>query len=1026
MNQTRFDRIDALLEGALAVEPAVRAAWLKEACGTDETLRREVEALLDLEVAAAQLPDHADLTEAFAEEAAVFTGQQISHYRIEERLGVGGMGEVWRAWDELLKRAVALKFLSAAFNADPERVRRFEQEANAASQLNHPNIITIHEIGEAGGAHFIATEYVEGQTLRHWLTNPATQQPRRLSVAQTLDFAIQIASALKAAHAAWIVHRDIKPENIMVRGDGLVKVLDFGIAKLNGRDGGGGMRDEGGSFVHPSAPILHPSFTAAGTILGTASYMSPEQARGEMLDGRTDVFSLGLVLYEMTTGARLLAGATVVDAAEILRGEQEPLPLNAKFEYTPKDLERIIRKTLRRDRAERYATAGELLDDLNKLKEQLANRASRRLAKVAAAGLLLAGLFVVAAAKLSVHETWEERVLRDGHTAAVRRAVFSPDGRLLVSVGEDKQVIVWDFAERRRLATFTDHQDWVTTVAFAPDGKWFATASADGSVIVWDAVRLAKAAVLPGHHGVVRNIAFSADGRTLVTPTEDDRKNIWEVESWRKLREVRTYGFQQGHFLLSPYGRWMMVPYGDTYDLAEAEIINDARPYFWGNTPATKLTRPPAWSWAALAPDGRRMISIDGGGYVAFSEIAQFSQPAGRRLLSHQRMHRDVGRAVAFSSDGKLAASGAEDIVLWDALAFEKLTRFRHLVSVSGLAFSPDGRWLVSAHTDGAILVWSILEQELVAAFAGHSGEVGAVAFDNAGKCVASASEDGSVIVWDTQQNRKEAVLLWHPIRVNAVAFSADGKWLVSSDLDGNVAMWEMAGWKLRWSRKEVKRVPGEASYGAAVTPDGRWVATSYAVYDGNTGQLSYDFRAELPALLSGTQPIPQPTEIRSLGFTAGGQTLVTVSISPRSGVMTRQVGQWQPSETQRLKDRRFISLSLALNNQQFVIGEDAGIVQLWDIQPLQPVAQLGRHEASINAVAFSPNSREVVSTSDDKTITLWDAVSHRLITHIGMHTAPVMAVAFSADGNQLVAGGNDHSVRLYTRQRTLWDMNWD
>ncbi len=179
---------------------------------------------------------------------------------------------------------------------------------------------------------------------------------RRLSVAQTLDFAAQIASALKAARAAWIVHRDIKPENIMVRGDGLVKVLDFGIAKLNEKDEGGRMKDEekgGAAQVHPSSLIFHPSLTAAGTILGRASYMSPEQARGETLDGRTDVFSLGLVLYEMVTGARLLTGATLAEAANPLLEAQEPLPLHAKFEQAPKELERIIRRALRRERAER-------------------------------------------------------------------------------------------------------------------------------------------------------------------------------------------------------------------------------------------------------------------------------------------------------------------------------------------------------------------------------------------------------------------------------------------------------------------------------------------------------------------------------------------------------------------------------------------------------------------------------------------------------------------------------------------------
>lgn len=524
---------------------------------------------------------------------------------------------------------------------------------------------------------------------------------------------------------------------------------------------------------------------------------------------------------------------------------------------------------------------------------------------------------------------------------------------------------------------------------------------------------------------MVRTIAFSADGRTLVTPTDDDRKNIWDVGSWKKLREVQTHGFQQGHFLLSLDGRWMMVPFGDTYELGVKPAVNDTRPYFWGGgTTITKNTRPPHWSWAALAPDGHRIISIDAGGFVAFSEIARFSHPTERKLVSYKRMHEDSGRAIAFSPDGRLAASGAEDIVLWDALTHKKLGRLRPQVGVSSLAFSSDGHWLVSAHGDGAILIWDTTELELVGDFAGHSEAVNAVAFAPDGKRIASASEDGSVIVWDTQQNRKDGVLLWHPIQVNAIAFSADSKWLVSNDLDGNVAMWGVAARKLRWAWKETKRVPAEASYGVVVSPDGGWVATSYAVYKGDTGKLVYDFRAELPALPSAGQSVPQAAEIRSLAFTADGQRLITVSTL--TGVSIRQTGQWQPRETQKPKDRRFVSLGVSPDNKHLVTGEDGGLVQLWSAFPLRPTEVLGEHTARIKSVAFSPDGTRVVSAGDDQTIALWDVAGRQRITNIGVHTAPVYAVAFSPDGKQLVSGEHDHSVRLYTRHRSLWGFRFD
>ncbi len=1024
MDQERFEEIDRVLAAALKVEPEARDDFLKQACAGDDELRREVELLLGQGEGAEKLEVTAIAyvaEELVGRADALRPGDKISHYRIEARIGRGGMGEVYLARDEQLPRQVAIKILPPEFSADAERVRRFEQEARAVSALNHPNIITIFEIAQTGHDHFIVTEFVEGQTLREMLTDAETKQPRRLGVEQSLEIATQIAGALKAAHTAWIVHRDIKPENVMVRKDGLVKVLDFGIAKLGEEfvvpPSGGSGRDqncppEGGTT----------NLTRAGMILGTASYMSPEQARGEPLDGRTDVFSLGATLYEMVTGERLMAGATRAEATAVLRGEQEPLEPQARFDHAPKEMERIIRKSLRRNREERYASAGEMLDELSALKRRLDNRASRRIVKLSAVAIMLAALFVALAAWLSVNETWAESVMRDGHTAAVRRAVFSPDGRLLVSVGEDNRVIVWDFARRERLATFDkDHTDRVTAVEFSPDGRWFVTAGADDRVIVWDAVRLAKTTVLPGQRGVVRAIAFSADGKTLVTPTNDDRKNIWEVGSWKKLREANTGGFRFGQFLLSPDGRWLMTPFGEVCGLVVEQTTYDLRPKFWGGiTQFSKGARPPFWSWAALALDGRRIISIDAGGYVAFSETARFSDPSACKLVHHQRAHRDNGRAAAFSPDGKLAASGAEDIVLWDADGYRKLARLKHQANVSSLAFSRDGRWLVSTHADGAILVWDTMERELVADLNQHRASVDAVAFAPDGRRIASASEDGSVIIWDAARGAKEATLLWHPIRVNAVSFSADGQSLASNDLDGNLALWD-AGGRLRWAKREAKRVPAESSYCVAISPDGRWVATSYAVYESGAGRMIYDFRSELA---NSHQGIPQPTEIRGLAFSADGQWLV--DITSRGGITLRRAGQWQVVESQRFDGRQLVSVSFSPDGKHLVTGEDGRIVQLWSAQPLRPIAEIGRHESRVKSVAFSPDGQQVVSAGDDKMIALWDVGSRKLITKIGLHTAPVYAVAFSPDGRQLISGGHDHSVRLYTRQRSLWGFRLD
>src|SRR5205085_667563 len=243
--------------------------------------------------------------------------------------------------------------------------RRFEQEARAASALNHPNIITIYEIGQVEQTRYIATEYIAGQTLR------ALLRQSELPLDKVLDVAAQVAGALAAAHEAGILHRDIKPENIMVRPDGLLKVLDFGLAKLTEKDEGGRMKAEGkvAPLFHPSSLTLHPS-TEPGVVMGTARYMSPEQARGQEVDARTDIFSFGVVLYELLTRQAPFVGATTSDViAAVLKSE--PAPLTNYVPTIPRELERIVTKALRKERAERYQTSQDLLLDLKRLRQEL-------------------------------------------------------------------------------------------------------------------------------------------------------------------------------------------------------------------------------------------------------------------------------------------------------------------------------------------------------------------------------------------------------------------------------------------------------------------------------------------------------------------------------------------------------------------------------------------------------------------------------------------------------------------------------
>jgi serine/threonine-protein kinase len=319
------------------------------------------------------------------------------HYRILSLLGAGGMGEVYLAHDTKLDRRVALKILPEEFAQDAERMRRFVQEAKSASALNHPNIITIYEIGDTDGTHFIATEFIDGQTLRQRM------MPARMELTAALDITLQVATALSAAHEAGIIHRDIKPENVMLRRDGIVKVLDFGLAKLTER------RAPMTDTESPTA--LNPQ-TDPGKVMGTAHYMSPEQARGVVVDSRSDIFSLGVMFYEMVTGRAPFAGATVTDII-IAIIQQEPAPITRYAPGAPGELVRIVSKALVKDRDERYQTARDLQIDLKRLKQRLEFEAELERSKqpeAGDAGARTAGQERVETAKRTAPDTAEAAV----------------------------------------------------------------------------------------------------------------------------------------------------------------------------------------------------------------------------------------------------------------------------------------------------------------------------------------------------------------------------------------------------------------------------------------------------------------------------------------------------------------------------------------------------------------------------------------------------------------------------------------
>src|SRR5437867_5706131 len=359
MTPGRLQAIEEIFHAALDQEPDQIGAFLDTACEGDELLRRKVEAL----VAFHQRPGSFIETSAVGlatriienGQADLLVGRTIGHYKLSKRIGIGGMGDVYLATDITAGRKAALKLLPERFTSDAERLKRFQQEAHALVGLNHPNILTVYEIGEDHSTHYIASELIEGETLRQRLMRG------RMEVGEAVDVAIQVASALAAAHETGIVHRDIKPENIMLRPDGYVKVLDFGIAKL-------AEQEVPVTMAEKEALLLIE--TNLGSILGTVRYMSPEQAYGAPVDKGTDIWSLGVVLYEMLTGHAPFSGETPGEAMSSIL-EMEPPPLTSYVAHTPAELQQIISKTLRKDRKEPYQSAHKLLEALKDLRHKL-------------------------------------------------------------------------------------------------------------------------------------------------------------------------------------------------------------------------------------------------------------------------------------------------------------------------------------------------------------------------------------------------------------------------------------------------------------------------------------------------------------------------------------------------------------------------------------------------------------------------------------------------------------------------------
>jgi len=880
MKAERFKQVDQILQAALDRDPLEREAFLDEACAGDTALRNKVEALISFDEEARSFiekPAFEVAAEMMAsEESKIVAGQAIGPYQIASRLGSGGMGDVYLAHDSRLGRNVALKLLPDYFTKDEERLRRFQQEARAVSALNHPNIITIFEIGNAESIHFIATEYINGQTLRRRMSGST------MKLGEALDVAIQVASALASAHQAGIVHRDIKPENIMLREDGYVKVLDFGLAKLT----------EG--KVSETAAQMVLKVTNPGVVMGTASYMSPEQARGHGVDERSDIFSLGVVVYEMVAGRLPFEGQTTGDViAAILK--EEPAPLARYSKEVPEQLEWIVAKTLAKDREERYQTVKEMLFDLKKLKQRLDYEAEQQ----RSLSPDLNARSVTTGGELTLSETDTEQTIDTG--MSVSRETSSAEyliseikrhkpGVLLALViffiaaagiglglysllGRNKPSAPFQTVKISNLTT-TGH---VAQAAISPDGKYVAHVVADqGKRSLWvrQVATTSSQQVVAPADATYLGLTFSSDGNFIFYTVRESDKPLEGVlyqvpvlagstPPRRLLTNIDTA------ITISPDGKHFA--YGVANVLAQESAlmianIDGTGAYalvtktgtHWGDLPW--LSSNPTWS-----PDGKvivygRRIQPQPG---ARQEVVEVSVKDGseKSISSHQWLL--VGRLAWLNDGSGLIMTAAERFDLFQIwhLSYPggEARRITNDESKNyrGVSLTTDATLLATTQQDVQSSIWIAPDGDSSRARritrGRYEGRYG-LAWTPEGRIVYHSVASGNEDIWIMNADGSDqSQLTFNPgTGVDCCEVTRDGRYIVFRSQGGD----EFTLWRMDGDGGNAKQLTTAAA-APTLSPDGRWVI--YHNPDGTLWKISIDggVAAQLNATPDGRYSTP-------------------------------------------------------------------------------------------------------------------------------------------------------------------------
>lgn len=911
MTPELYQRINALVDAALEMPADRRRHFLDQNCPENGELRTQVEQLLAAQECSSDFLE-APLLHLMAKDMAALpigddlAGREIHHYTVVSRLGAGGMGEVWLAKDTQLPREVAIKLLSPRFAGDPYHVRRFQQEARAASTLNHPNIVTIYEIGRTEGVDFIAQEFVHGQTLREWLVKGPLPAPLALDVAE------QVTAALAAAHGAGIVHRDIKPENVMIRPDGLVKVLDWGLARLTERMPQG--LDE---------PPSNDSAIRPGFVLGTVQYMSPEHARGLTVDSRSDIFSLGVILYEMVAGVAPFRGTSPNDVLTTILTD-EPEPLSNKIAGAPPELERIVRLCLEKDPQARYSGATELRKDLNRLRRRMeplsvstqfpalavsskAPKSGRGaflpLLAIILAVLIVAGTLITVSRQRSNSFFNSMKISRLTTRGEVADAAISPDGNHVAYVLEEERgqsMWIKQLATGADIMTRSPEPGQHTGLTFSSDGKYlYYRRQVDNGIFA-----LYRLGVQGGEPvkliANVSAIAFAPSGQRFaffrIDPSQRESSLMVANADGTGERTIRTRRLPQyfGRYSLawSPDGLWIacfagngVSPNRQAFHLTQIRVADGAE--------KTITRRSWRWGGSIVWPASRDRLLFDAtdqsDGYQIWSASLKNGEVS--------RLTNDLNdyRRLSLTGDAKtmLAVETQKAADIWVAPLGEsnranQLT-FGNVQGLDSIAWTPDGRIVYSAQAGDSRNIW-IMD--------GFGRDLTQLTHGPDNKTEVAVTRDGKYIVYQDEGkicriglDGSHELQLTHGTHDVHPEPTPDGRFVMYASFTN----WSpgIAGkptlWKVPIDGGESVQLSSTPASIPKVSPDGKLVAFEY--FPGTDPQLS----AHLIALTNSEGGPPTrvfdrlPALASDVLWAPDGRSLQFVVLSKRVGNVWRQ-----------------------------------------------------------------------------------------------------------------------------------------